>query len=276
MVKQFKSGRGATSIARIQKISRQMVYKLVSGHRLFGDQVFQTKRPGRPRSRINSEFAAKVVEVRKSTDYGSEKLHFVKQKEGFSVSQRQVQRILDERGLTDPCVKRRGQRKYVRFQWPISNYMWHTDWSGLDGKWYCVFIDDRSRKIMAAGEFSEATTKNTMFLFYQAVLSNGVCPVIMLSDKGSQFFANTPTKNGERALSQFETELDEIGVDLWTSRRNHPQTNGKMEKWFDTMKKRRKKHPDETLQEFVKWYNEERIHHALGYKTPQEVYGEKL
>ena len=49
-----------------------------------------------------------------------------------------------------------------------------------------------------------------------------------------------------------------------------------MEKWFDTMKKRQKKHPDETLQQFVKWYNEERIHHALAYKTPEDVYKENL
>lgn len=130
--------------------------------------------------------------------------------------------------------------------------------------------------IMASGVFDEATTKNTLFVFYQAILSNGVCPVIVLSDKGSQFFANTPTRTGERALSHFEIELNELGVDLWTSRRNHPQTNGKMEKWFDTMKKRMNNHPEEMLQDLVKWYNEERIHHALGYKTPQEVYEEKL
>ena len=74
----------------------------------------------------------------------------------------------------------------------------------------------------------------------------------------------------------FEKELNSLGIELWTSRRNHPQTNGKMEKWFDTMKKRLNKHPDETVQEFVRWYNEERIHHALSYKTPQEVYTEKL
>jgi transposase InsO family protein len=49
-----------------------------------------------------------------------------------------------------------------------------------------------------------------------------------------------------------------------------------MEKWFDTMKQRFKRHPDEDLQTFVKWYNEERIHHALDYKTPNEVYNEKV
>ena len=49
-----------------------------------------------------------------------------------------------------------------------------------------------------------------------------------------------------------------------------------MEKWFDTLKKRMKKHPDEALQDFVKWYNNGRIHHALAYKTPEEVYQDKL
>ena len=67
-----------------------------------------------------------------------------------------------------------------------------------------------------------------------------------------------------------------ISAEFWTARRNHPQTNGKMEKWFDTLKKRMKKHPEEKLQDFVKWYNEKRIHHALAYKTPEETYQEKL
>jgi len=56
------------------------------------------------------------VELRKKTDYGSEKLHFVLKKQGFGVSQRQIQRILDISGLTEPCEKRRGKRKYVRYQ----------------------------------------------------------------------------------------------------------------------------------------------------------------
>lgn len=253
-----------------------MVYYLVERYDKEGVEAYKIKKVGRPSQGINSTFIEKVVEIRKRDDYGSEKIHFVMKKEGFCVSQRQIQKILDIKGLTEPCEKRRGQRKYVRYQWPLSNYMWHCDWSEKDGKQYCAFIDDRSRRIMAAGKFDNATKENTIFVFYQAMLANEVCPVIVLSDKGSQFFANIKNKNGERALSEFEQELNKIGIDLWTSRRNHPQTNGKMEKWFDTMKKRQKKHPDETLQEFVKWYNEARIHHALEYKTPEEVYRENL
>jgi putative transposase len=234
------------------------------------------KKAGRPSSRINHLFVDKVVAIRKETDYGSEKLHFTLNKAGFSVSRRQIQKILDLQGLTDPCPKRCGQRKYVRYQWPISNYMWHTDWSEYKNKQYLAFIDDRSRRIMIAGKFNNATEENTLFLFYQAMLTNQTCPAIVLSDKGSQFYNNKRNKKGERPPNQFEQELEQLGIQTWSSRRNHPQTNGKMEKWFDTLKKRLKKHPEETLQDIVKWYNEERIHHALNYKTPEEVYRENL
>ena len=253
-----------------------MVYKLVHKHKKFGIEAYTVRRAGRPKLSLNSSFVKKVVEIRKTTDYGSQKLHFVFGTSGFGVSQHIIQRILNEQGLTEPCEKRRGQRKYVRFQWPISNYMWHTDWSQFEGKWYLPFIDDRSRKIMLCGEFTNATEENVIFLLYQAILTNGVCPNIMLSDKGTQFYNSKKNKKEVLTPSLFEQELDKLGIEFWTSRRNHPQTNGKMEKWFDTFKKRKNKHPDETLQEFVKWYNEERIHHALDYKTPEEVYRENL
>lgn len=276
IIQQYRDGRSATSIARIQRISRRMVYKLMDKYKQDGVDAYALKKIGRHKQPINPVFVKKAVKLRVTSDYGSEKLHFVFKKQGFKVSQYMIQRILDEKDLTEPCEKRRGQRKYVRYQWPISNYMWHCDWSEYQNKWYCVFIDDRSRKIMAAGVFNNATTENALFLLYQAILMNCVCPVIILSDKGSQFYANKYDSRGKKGISIFEQELEQLGIELWTSRRNHPQTNGKMEKWFDTMKKRMKRHPEEALQTFVKWYNEERIHHALGYDTPQKVYLEKV
>lgn len=231
---------------------------------------------GRSKIRLNPLFVNKVKAIRKETDYGSGKIHFVLKQQGFTVSQHIIQRILDEEDLTEPCPKRRGQRKYIRYQWPISNYMWHCDWSFYNNKWYLAYIDDRSRRIMASGEFNNATEENAIFLLYQAILANEVCPIVILSDKGTQFYNSKKTNKGERPFSLFEQELEVLGIEFWTSRRNHPQTNGKMEKWFDTMKKRLKKHPEETLQDLVCWYNKKRIHDALGYKTPEEVYWENL
>jgi transposase InsO family protein len=189
---------------------------------------------------LNPSFVKKVAEIRESTDYGSEKLHFVLKKSGFGVSQHIIQRILNEEGLTNPCPKLRGRRKYVRYQWLISNYMWHCDWSQYEDKWHISFIDDRSRKIMGSGEFTNATEENAIFLFYQAMLTNEVCPVIVLSDKGTQFYNSKRNKNGVLIPSLFEQELDALGMEFRTSRRNHPQINGKMEKWFDTFSIRQK------------------------------------
>ena len=276
IINQFRSDRSATSIARIQKISRQMVYKLATKYKKKGKATYKVKKASRPRYSLNKNFVKKVVELRKTTDYGSEKLHFVLNRAGFKVSQHIVQRVLDDVKLTDPCPKRRGKRSYVRYQWPISNFMWHCDWSQYKGKWYLTYIDDRSRKIMAAGEFDNANEENVIFLLHQAILINQVSPYIILSDKGTQFYNSKKNKKGERTLSLFEQELDELGIKFWTARRNHPQTNGKQERWFGSMKSRFKKHPDESLQDFVRWYNEERIHHALNYETPNEVYWENL
>ena len=121
IISQFRAGRSATSIARIQKISRRYVYKLAAKYKKEGVNAYEGKKTGRPKIKINSSFVKKVIEIRNRDDYGSEKIHFVMKKDGFSVSQHIIQRILDEQGLTDPCPKRRGQRKYVRYQWPISN-----------------------------------------------------------------------------------------------------------------------------------------------------------
>ena len=276
IINQFMIGRSATSISRIQGISRQFVYTLSAKYKKDGVKAYKIKKAGRPKYDLNQKFVSRVIDIRKRDDYGSLKIHFVLKKDGFNISQHIIQRILDEQGLTDPCEKLRGKRKYVRYQWPISDYMWHVDWTTYKGKLYCAFIDDRSRKIMASGEFNNATTNNTKFVLYQAMLDNKTCPAIILSDKGAQFYANKHDKTGKKGLSEFEKELQELGIDFWTSRRNHPQTNGKMEKWFDTLKKRKKRHPEESLQNFVKWYNDERIHHALDYKTPEEVYRENL
>jgi putative transposase len=253
-----------------------MVYKLLIEYKKIGELAYKPKRPGKPKQKINQRFVKKVTSIRNETDYGSQKIHYVLKKQGFGVSQYMIQCILDECGLTDPCPKRRGQRKYIKYVWPISNYMWHCDWSFYEGKWYITFIDDRSRKIMASGSFANATEEHAIFVLYQAILWNEVCPAVILSDKGTQFYNAKRNSKGIRTLSLFEQELKALGIDYWTSRRNHPQTNGKMEKWFDTMKKRFKKHPDESLQDFVKWYNEERIHHALNYRTPEDVYRENM
>lgn len=141
-----------------------MVYKLVYKFKTEGEFAFKAMKAGRPKLKINKNFTEEVKTIRCKTGYGSEKIQFTFKQQGYAVSQHIIQRILDQEQLTKPNLKLRKQRKYVRYQWPISNYMWHTDWTTFNEKQYCAFIDDRSRKIMAAGVFKDATTENTILL----------------------------------------------------------------------------------------------------------------
>jgi transposase InsO family protein len=66
------------------------------------------------------------------------------------------------------------------------------------------------------------------------------------------------------------------GIKYIPSRRNNPQTNGKLERWGREYKKHRDKF--ESAEAFVAWYNS-RIHGALNLEigeTPQEAFIRKL
>jgi len=95
IINQFRTGRSATSIARIQKISRCYVYKLAKKFKEKGVESYEGKKSGRPKISINPDFIKQIVKIRENDDYGSEKIHFVMKKAGFGVSQHIIQRILD-------------------------------------------------------------------------------------------------------------------------------------------------------------------------------------
>jgi len=63
---------------------------------------------------------------------------------------------------------------------------------------------------------------------------------------------------------------------IGTSRRNHPQTNGKEERWFRTYNEKRREF--RSFKEFIDWYNNT-IHLGLDRKkgvTPNEAILNKL
>jgi len=157
--------------------------------------------------------------------------------------------------------------------------MWHTDWhtmkrGPLKGKKILPFIDDCSRKIMAYGVYTYATKNNSIDVLYKAIANNEVIPWQLNSDRGSQFIPNKFDKKG-KANHAFQQVLTELGIVFIPSKRRHPQTNGKNEKWFDILEKEFDER-FETIDEFIQWYNDERISEAIDYMTPNEAYKKRL
>ncbi|MFQ5621661.1 MAG: hypothetical protein ACE5FT_07545, partial [Candidatus Nanoarchaeia archaeon] len=118
------------------------------------------------------------------------------------------------------------------------------------------------------------TTKNSLFALYNAIAEHGVMPILLHSDRGSQFFPNKIDKDGN-ASHAFQQALKELGIDFVPSNRRHPQTSGKNEKFFHILDT---EFDDrfETLDEFFDWYNTTRLSEAVNYMIPLEAYKKRL
>ena len=245
----------------------------------WGDLGLKDHKPGRLFEPVSPKFYDLVVKEWNKYKCGARKLHAILKKRGFKVSLRKISQIMVKEGFQKPNLKKRKPRKYKRYEWPISNFMWHTDWHvlkrvELKGKWFISYLDDCSRKVMAHGVFDSPTTKASLIVLYKAVAEHCVTPVELNSDRGSQFIPSKFDKKGE-ANSTFQEVLEELGILFVPSRARHPQTNGKLEKFHDVLEKEFDERFKD-LDEFIKWYNDERPSEAVDYQTPNEAYKKRL
>jgi transposase InsO family protein len=180
------------------------------------------------------------------------------------------------------AIDQKGRRKaWIRYEREHSMSLVHLDWhsSHINGKQMCAVLDDSSRCVLAGGEFDEATADNAIGLIREAISRYGWLTDTreVLTDRGSQFYANKRNKYGE-ADSKFESFLEEAKIRHIKSRVNHPQTNGKFEKWNDTYEKNRSRF--ENFDNFMNWYNNVRYHESLDndqeLQTPQGAFWDRL
>ena len=261
------------------RISRMGLWKIKQRYEKWGSEGLCDHKRGRLFEPLNAKFYELVKQEWNRYRCGARKLSAVLKKKGFSVSLRKISQVLIAEGYQQPNLKRRKPRKYKRYEWPISNLMWHTDWHDmkderLKGEKFLSYMDDGSRKIMCYGVFDSETTEYSLAVLYTAISENEAVPWMLNSDRGSQFISNKFDKDG-KANSQFQEALKDLGIIFVPSRARHPQTNGKIEKFHDILEK---EFDDRfaTIEDFVRWYNDERPSEAVDYMTPNEAYRKGL
>ena len=184
--------------------------------------------------------------------------------------------------ISKPDKKKQKQRKYCRYQKKHSFSLGHMDIhesKAVPGKQVIAWEDDASRNILAGGEFNNATSNNAIKIVKEAKrvawAKYSALLIALNTDKGAQFYANKKDANG-KGISEFEIFLQKQEIRHIPSRRNHPQTNGKEERWFRTYEENRLKF--DTFKEFIEWYNN-KINLGLNRKegvTPNEAVLHKL
>ncbi len=273
IVKQYLKGNSGTKIALAQGVHRRCVYQLLEKYNECGWDALKDHKTGRPETILNNNSEIIILDLRRRYGYGACHIEQILKQKGFSISHRQIEKLLLRNGLVEPNLKKQKSRKWVRYELPNPNDMSHTDWSydPYTGKQLSVYIDDRTRLITSYGLFKRATTANSVALLKSGIAEYGK-PKSVMTDHGVQYYANHP--NAKQEHMTFRIVLDALGIKHYLARVNRPQTNGKVERFFLTYKTEYATGTFSSIGDFMKHYNEQRLHMSLGYRTPKDVWDE--
>jgi len=260
-------------------VAKSTYYRWRQGQR---DQVLeiQSRASRRPWNRITSEEGGKVLAVaRDFPELSSRQLAtWITDNATFAVSESTVYRILRREGL----VKRRdvqlvaGKEYHTKTTRP--HQMWATDasyfWVVGWGYYYLVTVmDDYSRFILAWRLQRDMSADSLIEVIQEAVDATGMTDVPvqdrtrLLSDNGAGYVSRA-----------FRDYLHLVGIRHILAAPFHPQTNGKLERYHQTIKREVNQVPyelpgqlEKAIADFVEYYNFRRYHKALGDVTPADV-----
>ena len=197
---------------------------------------------------------------------------------GFSVSESTVYRILRMEGLVKRPEMRLAAGKEYHRKTTGPHQMWPTDASYFRvvgwGYYYLVTVmDDYSRFILAYRLQRDMTSDSFIEVVQDAVDRTGMdqIPITdrtkLLSDNGPGYVSRA-----------FRDYLGMVGIRHILAAPFHPQTNGKLERYHQTLKRDVNQAPYElpsdleaAIVAFVSYYNYRRYHKALGNVTPSDV-----
>lgn len=199
---------------------------------------------------------------------------------GKYISESSVYRILKKHDLIRKHdTKRFPAGKEFKVKTTGINQLWQTDATYFfvhDWGWYYLIsvLDDYSRKILAWELCETMTAEDFSRVIEKACEVAGIrdAPDVkmpkLLSDRGPALIS--------RMLGQY---LEQKGIGHILASPYHPQTNGKIERYHRSMKQRinlvtweNPRHLAEALDGFIRYYNEERVHEAIGNVTPDDIY----
>ena len=235
---------------------------------------------GRPKKPISAEESAVIDDAYQQFRYGARMLEkIIRKVYALIISHNRIHRYLMDRGLARAEASKRKQRKWVRYERTHSMSAGHIDWyeDATSELKICAVLDDSSRKILAIDEFATINTENSIAVVEQAIQEYGpICQLReLIMDHGSAFGAHRRDENGYWD-SEFKQYLETKGIHPILARVKHPQTNGKIEKWFHAYKRFR--YEFDSLDEFIVWYNN-RPHGSLdsdNLESPELAFWRRL
>jgi len=210
--------------------------------------------------------------ARQHPDQGYRRLSYMMLDEDVvAVSPSSVYRVLIEADLIKPWLKT-PSRKGQGFDQPDQAHQhWHIDmvYLNLSGTFYylCSILDGYSRYLVHWEIRAHMTETEVEIILQRAREKFPQARPRIISDNGPQFVAR-----------DFKHFIRNCGMTHVRTSPYYPQSNGKIERWHKTLKGDciRPKTPlslddaRRVVDRFVRYYNDTRLHSAIGYVTPKD------
>jgi transposase InsO family protein len=292
--------RPVREVAATYGVSTSWLYELLARYRREGDTVFEprSRRPETNPNAIGVEVVDLIVQLRKELigqglDAGPETICWhLAHHHHLTVSRATIARHLTARGLVTPEPKKRPRSSYLRFEASLPNECWQADFThyrltGPDGRpgpdsEVLSWLDDCTRYALSVTAHVRVTGPIVAITFRDTVATHGI-PASTLTDNGMVF--TTRLAGGRGGRNRLETELRRLGVNQKNGRPWHPQTQGKVERFQQTLKKWLRAQPTQPatiadlqtlLDLFRDQYNQRRPHRSLPHRaTPATIYTER-
>jgi transposase InsO family protein len=274
--------RPVSEVAREYGVARSWVYGLLARYQAEGEAAFEprSRRPKTSPSAISGETADLIVRLRKELseqgmDAGAHTIRWhLEHHHGIAVSAATISRYLSARGLVVPEPRKRPKSSYIRFQAEQPNECWQSDFThyplaGGTGTEILTWLDDHSRYALSVTAHDRVTGRIVLTAFRAAVAAHGA-PASTLTDNGMVF--TTRFSGGKGGRNGLETELRSLGIKQKNGKPNHPQTQGKVERFQQTLKNwlaaqnpqpATLAHLQSCLDTFATAYNTRRPHRSL-------------
>ena len=259
-------------IAEAMSVGRSTVYKKLRQHREGGVRK-RKKGSGRLKVYIADEMKSQIVQALEELPpvAGYRRVYRHLRRNGFPGSWSSVYRLMKELKLLTPRQRRRRWVKWDMIDADRPDEAWLVDTTeyhiGMEKFHAYLAIDAFSRRVFGAVSLSRNAISTVDFL--DAII-DGSIPGKIYTDAGTEF-----DNNGVKAYLKevIHVPWEKMPVD-------YPEARGLMERVVRTMKeewldwKRMLSYDDFKLEVegFVEWYNLEREHSSLDYRTPMEVY----
>ncbi len=271
-----------TEAAAEHGFSRRHLQRLLARYRDGGLDALEprSRRPKTYPTRTSQPVRTRVVELRaeltaNGSDAGPVTIAWHLEREGLTApAPSTISRILSQAGLVAAQPRKRPRSSFVRFEASQPNETWQSDvthWRLVDATDVEIlnWLDDHSRYLLASTAHRPATGEDVVREFLAAVDEHGI-PASTLTDNGRIYTARF---GGGR--NAFEYLLPLLGVRQKNGSPGHPQTQGKIERFHQTLKRWLAAQPpavtldqlQRQLDEFRVHYNEHRPHRAIARRT---------